>query len=165
MCEEPGFEGGQGATATMSRDEIKAAMDAVTRTPTLEQMAREAMDLPPEWNWFRMQCEGQHPDYWGMTIEGGVAPPKTRGKNAGKPNWRKATLVRKFTATDAQRKAWLRTWEADTGKCHECWGTGWRWAGWNYETGNRYERCRHCDATGLPAALRDAPTPKDTPHV
>lgn len=154
--------------------------EPLKRPPTTEQQAREALGMPPEWMVMTWAREGKFPDYWGLSVEGGVAPPKLSGKHKGKPNWAKATMIRKVIFADAQVDAWLEQWERDEGLCHRCEGTGHAWAGWNCETGNRYAPCRRCHATGLPISrmrsaadgassrhagqLRDEPIPDTLPH-
>ncbi len=39
-------------------------------------------------------------------------------------------------------------YEAETGKCWDCRGTGKMWAGWNKAEGNSYQECQRCNGTG-----------------
>lgn len=140
------------------------------RPPTEEQHAKELLGAPREWQWSMMRREGDWPNCWGVTIEGGVCPPKTRGPNKGRPNWRKATHKRVITLTDEMHRAWLRAWEAAERKCWVCWGTGERWTSWSVATGDSYEPCKRCGASGLPPASTgnrkdgSTPNPLETPH-
>lgn len=144
--------------AAISSSNLGKAMrrPQLERPPTDEQHARELLGVPREWRWSVMKREGKHPDYWGVTLEGGVYPPKTRGKYKGQPNFRAGTHLRKITITDAMHHAWLREWEASEGKCSTCWGTGARWAGWSAVDGDRYEPCKRCNETGLPPLAKAA---------
>jgi len=128
-------------------ESIHAAHIAAER-PGITSLARERLRLPDDWQAVIWTREGEHPDYWGMSVEGGVCPPKTRGKYKGAPNWRAATLKRKFSATDAEVKAHIAKWERRTGKCEQCVGTGWRSFGWGCEVGHRYVPCTRCGWTG-----------------
>jgi len=49
--------------------------------------------------------------------------------------------------TDAEEARY----EADTGKCSKCDGTGQQWDGWSAANGNRFKPCTKCGATGRPA--------------
>ena len=40
--------------------------------------------------------------------------------------------------------------EAETGRCAKCNGSGQQWAGWSVVDGTRFEPCTRCNATGVP---------------
>jgi hypothetical protein len=125
------------------------------RPPSMEQCARETFNLRADWQLTGWERKGNSPDYTTcqfMEIKGGVYPHvMLSGKRKGQTNYRKPepgteTVV---ALTPSQLDAWLLKWEAETGYCHECSGTGLRWSGWNHERGNRYEPCKRCKATGI----------------
>lgn len=145
--------------------DVHARQRAIER-PDIESLARQRLKLPPEWRAVIWSREGDYPDCWGMSVEGGVCPPKTRGKYKGSPNWKAATLKRKFVATDAEVAAHVKQWERRTGNCERCLGTGWRSFGWGCEIGHRYVPCKRCAATGkatTASAGRDEPSSASEP--
>lgn len=128
----------------------------MARSGMLMAHARERYRLPDEWQWYRLERLGAHPDYIGTLITGAVcAAVFTRGARKGTPNWsrRDRTTEASIPILDADHKEWLLAWEVKTGQCHRCEGAGEEWGGWNKEKGNWSVPCRRCDATGK------APTP------
>ena len=125
-----------------------------TRPNHLENHARELLHQPPEWRIHRWQRLPEDAHYGGFThtaVTGAVCNAVfLRGPRKGPTNWSKRDpdTDRGVIISDVEHNAWLLAWEKQTGKCHECGGTGQEWAGWNHETGDRYRDCRRCKATG-----------------
>jgi len=65
-------------------------------------------------------------------------------------NWKKLDPVTKRTAyiKPDEHEKWLISWEKQTGKCHECVGTGKRNVGWSKANGTLLQPCKKCNATG-----------------
>lgn len=135
--------------------EIEARHRAV-EGPGMASLARERFGLPDDWKVMIWQVEGDYPNSWGQTVEGGVCPPKLTGKHKGSPNWSKATMKRKLTVSDAELEAHIAAWEARTGLHAPCKGTGMRWIGWGVETGARYAPCKKCEGLGVNPAIAKA---------
>ena len=68
------------------------------------------------------------------------------GKRKGRPRFNGPG--RKVVITKAEMQAKATAYEADTGKCWDCKGTGQVWAGWSKADGTRYRDCQRCNATG-----------------
>jgi hypothetical protein len=105
--------------------------------------------------------KANHPDGWWMfkwekvgddilLVTGAVCPPKKTGKYKGRPNYkgRDRSTEARIGLTYAEIDATRLAWEAETGKCSECQGSGQEWAGWSKDEGNRFRPCRRCGATG-----------------
>lgn len=141
-----GLEGAEG-------DWVRAAHDA-NPAPGIESLVRRRFNLPAEWQGIIFKRLGYTPENQGgvgLQVEGGVCPPKARGRYKGSPNWSKATNKITFSASWADLEQHTREWEAETGLCAKCRNTGWKWAGWNHERGTRYTRCSCAKAEPNPA--------------
>lgn len=118
----------------------------VADRPSLEQHARELLDMPPEWRAYRFEAKGK-----GVLVEGAVVTEVyKRGPRAGTLNYgkRDKSTEAVIVILDAQHQQWLMDWEGATGKCHKCDGTSREWAGWTRSDGSIYRPCTRCDATG-----------------
>jgi hypothetical protein len=117
----------------------------------LTEHAREMVNAPPEWDAWLLEVLGdvQGPNRM-IHVRGGVARPVQRGKRKGQPNWAKRdrAMDRDAYFSVEDHEAWLRQWEAKTGKCSKCTGKGQEFAGWNIETGTKMRQCRKCGGTG-----------------
>lgn len=102
-------------------------------------VARKKLGQPPEWRW----CK----------FEGGVPRPRKSGKHKGLPTWRDCVLT-KCVVTRAEMNQAKAVYEAETGGCHACAGTGQWYSGWNRDTGNRFKPCPRCNATGKATEVR-----------
>ena len=85
----------------------------------LIEHAREKVQAPPEWEWFQLEClpRGAR-GIQAYRVVGGVAPPITRGKNKGRPNWRREDRSQRreaYIGVDEHAR-WVRAWEERTGK-------------------------------------------------
>lgn len=119
----------------------------------LTEHAKELLGMPPEWDAYEFEAIGRTADNREaklIRVAGAVAPPKTRGKYKGLPNWDKRDPATEKTAyfTPAEHEEWTRQWEQKNGKCAECLGRGEKIAGWSAASGTRYKPCEKCGSTG-----------------
>lgn len=126
-----------------------------------QAFAEARRNVPPGWRWYKLQViDHQAPrDQQTVLAAGGVAPAITRGKYAGRPNWRTRdkSLDRTVAFRFAEIEQFQREWAAETGKCAECQGTGSEYAGWSSANGTKYVDCRTCGATGLARRITSTP--------
>lgn len=149
--------GGKGASAdaglfpeTTGDDVVAPARGLDLRTEFL----KERYSLEPEWVWRSFEAIEDRPPFRFSKYSGGVYPfAKTRGKYKGQTNYTRPVLgtERSVVLDDEEFKAWLPTWEARTGLCFTCCGTGQKWVGWSAAEGNRHVDCPKCSATGFAA--------------
>lgn len=109
-------------------------------------VARRKLGQGEDWLWCKSELIGKD-----VLLEGGIPPLFTRGKYAGTPNWKGVPLT-KVIATRQEIDQQMVAYEAETGHCRNCAGSGQELAGWSAETGVRYRTCRRCDGSGVPAA-------------
>lgn len=67
----------------------KSTSGALTTNKLLEILAREKLAQPPEWKGHKFSIENFGGPGTYYMVQGAVAPLITRGKNKGRPNWRK----------------------------------------------------------------------------
>lgn len=79
----------------------------------------------------------------GMLITGGI-PKEVKGKKKWPPAKQMERLILTREDVDAEE---LR-YEAKTGNCHACYGSGQQTIGWNHETGVSTRECPKCKGTG-----------------
>lgn len=129
------------------------------KIPLLECHAREKLQQPDTWHAYAFECLVSHPRHASRVqvdaykITGGVAPLKTRGPNAGRPNWRKADRRTVCVAylTPAEHAAWVTAWAARTGRCLACLGQRQVSTGWRQDAGTQYTPCPQCVTQKEPA--------------
>ena len=110
------------------------------------QTAREKYGLPDAWDIYKWEAVGKD----AVRVTGAVAPLITRGKRKGSINWRnldKATEM-SVVISDSDITACKSRFEATTGLCSNCDGTGREWWGRSAVEGNHYRKCTHCDGNG-----------------
>jgi hypothetical protein len=101
--------------------------------------AQKKLDLPSTWQWFSLQVVGRED----VLIRGGVPIGHRRD---GSPRWGPVRDCQTCVVTPAEHEAAKQEWKARTGKCAECYGTGWENIGWSQAEGRKYRRCRTCGA-------------------
>ena len=69
------------------------------------------------------------------------------GPRKGKPTWRDVP-TQKAVVTGAEIEAEKARYEADTGKCSDCMGSGQVLARWSAAEGKKYRPCGRCGGTG-----------------
>lgn len=119
------------------------------RLNLLDECARERVGMGSEWSPFRYEALDGN-DY-PILITGAIAPVKTRGKNAGRRDWKKLdkSTERRIVITRTELRAWEEAWSVRTGLCSKCSGLGDVHAGWSRDTGNRYATCPVCKGSGV----------------
>lgn len=127
---------------------------SIKRPPTPVQCAKELFNLPEDWEMVCSEVKNFDKPTEYFLIKGAVYPEKfSRGPRKGRTNFRKPApgTECEVPITCAAQKTWLSRWEAETGLCHHCKGSGWKWSGWGRDKGNSYRHCSHCE---LGEALR-----------
>jgi hypothetical protein len=117
-----------------------------------EDIVRRKLKVPPEWQWYKV--ERIDPD--ATLMEGGVPRLLTRGPRKGKPTWKGCKLER-CIVTDVEVAAEQKSYEATTGSCHRCLGTGEVLHGWSKYEGSKYRPCPRCKGTKV-APNAESPT-------
>ncbi|GAB3305762.1 hypothetical protein [Luteimonas notoginsengisoli] len=123
----------------------------------VEQVARQKLGVGNDWLMYAWEVVGEleHAD---LIVTGGVPVGLfQRGPRKGRPKWDRK-LSQRVVVTRAEERAALLAFEASTGKCSGCQGSGEQWAGWSAESGNRTRPCRRCQASGVAPAL-EGPQP------
>ena len=119
----------------------------------LSEHAKEMLGMPPDWEAYQFEAIGGTFDQPAklLKVTGAVAPAKTRGKYKGRPNWKKLDKATEKTVfiTPAEHAEWLRQWEAKTGICANCTGTGQVMKRWTAANGVERMPCSDCGGTGL----------------
>lgn len=121
-----------------------------------ELQARRALGMPDNWRLFSWQCvPSGSMDSTHVRLRGAVCTAVfTRGPRKGRTNWAKRDRSTECEVyiSHADHDAFCIQWEAETGHCHECTGTGQTFAGWSVADGVRHRTCTRCLGTG------DSPT-------
>lgn len=125
------------------------------RTELLEEHARVIGGLPDVWKAYRF--DGRWHGYY--ELKGAIVPLLTRGKNKGRPNWRK--VGKDWPATTikighALHEDWLKSWEQRIGKCCKCIGEGKTLKYANVSGERTYRDCKACEGTGKARAMAEA---------
>jgi hypothetical protein len=68
------------------------------------------------------------------------------GPRKGRPRFKGSG--RRVVITRSELQVIATAYEAETGKCWDCKGTGQTWAGWSKAEGTRYRECQRCKGTG-----------------
>ncbi|QSQ14082.1 hypothetical protein [Myxococcus landrumensis] len=122
---------------------------------------------PPDWWNLIAHQRGCHPAWRWLTVEtidhtvprdqahclvsGGVYSTLVKsGPRKGKPNYGKPDpgTERRLVISFVELDACKAQWEAETGKCSKCGGSGEEGAGWSKEGGSRYRTCTRCNGSG-----------------
>lgn len=108
--------------------------------------------MPAGWKWNLLKCVGElENDGSGVLVTGAVCTAiYSRGKRKGDTNWKKrdrSTEKELFISRNEYEKR-RQKWQADTGKCVECLGSGKTLASMSIYTGKTYRPCHECKATG-----------------
>lgn len=127
------------------------------RGDVLEMMARERLGMPDTWCAYSWACKpggGSVVTHY-VEVVGMIAPLKTKGKNKGDHNWSAGDKDTEKTVyiTPAEHAAWCVAWEAKTGRCIECIGTGKVIASISVVNGTTYRECPKCKGTKLAALV------------
>lgn len=120
-----------------------------------EAYCRDRYSPPSDWQIYTWKANGEH-DKPGcfVLVEGAVFKHTiSKGKRKGRLDFKKPEHGSKFifSILVSDLDKFKVEWSTRTGKCHECYGTGQEWHGWNHKTGNRFRDCRSCGASGKAA--------------
>lgn len=74
----------------------------------------------------------------------------TRGPKKGKPRFRSpgSQHKKKVVVSDTELQQAAAAYEAETGKCWDCKGSGQEWASWSAAEGTKYRTCKRCGGDG-----------------
>lgn len=111
----------------------------------IESIARQKLNESIDWQICVWERVGDGND---CLVKGAVPRLLTRGKRKGEPTWR-GIPMRSAVVTQMEINAELEAFEAGTGYCAHCFGSGQTFKSWNHETGTVYQDCPQCDGTGL----------------
>ena len=120
---------------------------ATTQPPDLHVLtARRVHSLPPDWQ--ACVYHSLHPLGYAKLI--GTEPIGTisRGPRKGRPKWPPLVPWRAVLISAEQVAKTRRQWEADTGLCSHCGGSGQQLKGVSVAEGPSYRTCRGCGGTG-----------------
>lgn len=135
--------------------------DMTPRPPTREQYIRETYPVAENWQVFRWEYVGESGDPRAAVIVTGavVLGLWLRGPSKGHPKWATRDKSTEMTVPilEIHFDAWLAKWEAETGDCHKCSGSGQQWAGWSVTEGTKLSPCSRCAATGRAHILAETP--------
>ena len=110
--------------------------------------AREILRRPADidgWEAFKFETVGD-----AYLTEGGVPRLLKTGPRRGQKTWRGSRITR---VTKAEASAERRRYEAETGACASCMGSGEVLTGWSRQGGDRLSLCPRCHGTkGAPPA-------------
>lgn len=110
----------------------------------LDEVARCKVNGPEGWAVFAWERIGDGND---LVVTGGVPRLLKAGPRKGKPTWRDVP-TQKAVVTGAEIEAEKARYEADTGKCSDCMGSGQVFASWSQAEGKKYRACGRCGGTG-----------------
>ena len=97
----------------------------------------------PRFRFFAWECVGTD----SVKLTGCVVTRTiTRGPRKGQPSYDKPHVV--AVVTEAERTQERERWEAETGHCGECLGSGQVMKRWNHITGTEYRPCTPCGGSG-----------------
>ena len=110
----------------------------------VEVVAKKKLNAPDDWSICGWERIGDSND---LIVEGGVTRLLKSGKNKGRRTWLDS-VISKCCVTDGEVVNAKREYEAETGNCAICCGTGQACSGWNCDSGHSYITCKRCDGTG-----------------
>lgn len=118
----------------------------VTAPCLYSYVARKVYGAPDQWQGFEFRkLDG------GTYVRGAVCTAVyKRGKRAGETNWSKLdkSTLREIVVTKQQLDEAEVSWEAETGRCVDCGGSGKGFVGWNTTNGRLTKPCKRCGETG-----------------
>lgn len=124
-----------------------------------EQRLRAEHGLGHEFVFYRWAMMPGYGDPLYCEFEGAVCNLYVRGPKRGKPNYKTARDVRKFAVGLQTAKDWESQWQASTGGCLRCTGTGQIVMRVSAKDGAVRGPCPQCTGTGkMPCPDASTPT-------
>lgn len=108
----------------------------------LDEVAKRKVSGPDGWEVYGWERVGSD-----LLVEGGVPRLLKAGPRKGQKTWRDVP-VQKAVVTSAELTAEHDRYEAETGKCGDCYGKGEVFASWSATEGTKYRQCQRCGGTG-----------------
>lgn len=135
----------------------------MARMDLLSEHAREKSGYGETWHAYSFECLPHNGSglFKYFAIRGAKTPLVTKGKRAGRPNWRQKdrSTDELIIITPEEHEHWLSRWRQATGKCSECVGEGRTVASFG-GSGTTYRTCRICGGSGL-ALIAPQPGARD----
>lgn len=115
--------------------------------------ARHVLGLPDSWRWLKLDSEDDGRGGVYFIIEGAISTGVVfkSGPRKGEINWKHKTGERRLIISRKEHDDFIASWEAKTGSCAGCGGTGAEFASWSALDGEKTRPCRKCKATGKAA--------------
>ena len=112
----------------------------------IDEIALKKLGAPDGWEPFIYTRVGDTND---LIVT--VGPPKVlqRGPRKGQKTWQ-GQERREVVVTANEIKAAREEYEAETGTCSRCSGTGSYNYGWSAKEGPKFKSCPYCNGTGAP---------------
>lgn len=129
----------------------------------IEARLRREYELPDDFKFYAWKCYPPGSDTIYVEFKGAICTEVYKsGPRKGRTNYQKSTGEREFHVPVDRAAKWEAEWQAETGNCLNCTGTGNEWAGWSSTEGNKERPCRKCGATGKvqQPEVTEALTPK-----
>lgn len=95
------------------------------------------------WEPYRLEVVGDV-----VLVDGAIPHIITRGPKKGQKRWSPLVSPRKTYVTHAEAVEEEKRYEAETGKCGDCFGEGKKVWGWNKDEGTKYRECKKCHGCG-----------------
>ena len=113
----------------------------------LSEQASRILKIPG-WRAYRFECIAGG----GMLLRGAVCDETfKRGPRKGCTNWgkRDRSTERQLALSASEMAEFERAWEIETGKCHECMGSGQVFLRWSQSEGRMTHDCHRCLGSGV----------------
>ncbi len=110
----------------------------------METVARRKAGGSDAWEFCAWESVGEG----GMIVEGGIPRLLKAGPRKGKKTWRDMP-TQKVVVTAAEIDVEHARYEAETGKCGDCFGNGQKFARWSQANGVELKECGPCKGTGV----------------
>lgn len=110
----------------------------------MDEVARRKVSGPEGWAVCAWERIGDGND---LVVTGGVPRVLKAGPRKGKPTWRDVP-TQNAVVTEAEIEAEKARYEADTGKCGDCYGKGEVFASWDHIEGVKHRKCGRCGGSG-----------------
>ena len=130
-----------------------------------KRIARRKLGLPL-FQWHTLRAVDWHAIETSDTLVVGGEPigVYTKGKGKGRPKFGPRSTDRTCVVTDAELKAEQAAWEAETGHCARCCGSGEVFQSMSVTEGTKYRTCPKCLGAKTANRTPDTPSPQSSTH-